>query len=411
MYQWYKFPCPPILQKKTPPMRARKYRELIIVAGILLLIAINLIPLSGTFFHDWSDSAHACFYYFFWAEGVFFALFALAMFAKRFIVFFIILSATALLVRLTTTVSLGDIRMHLTFWGLYSLCWVAYIEVRRGSMGLIMERRHPSKQLLVYTGYMIACIGVCFLAAVIVGDAWTSIPQIPVQLYEIVIGMAVLVPTLSIGLLKIIDMIGSKDFLPLLLGTYYKPVEQERIVLFIDIAGSTGIAERMGAMSGINLIARFIFDASGTFRLYGGDVVSYTGDGLVVTWPRRQSDRALMAVIALRERIRSNMSFYQREFGMVPDFRIGIHAGKVIVSQVGEEKLFLALYGDTVNTAGRLEQMNKELNTKVLVSGELMSNMSKHCQNLLQSLGMKILKGKDDSIEIFTLRKEKEDTG
>jgi adenylate cyclase len=96
---------------------------------------------------------------------------------------------------------------------------------------------------------------------------------------------------------------------------------------------------------------------------------------------------------------------------MVPDFRIGLHAGKVIVSQVGEEKLFLALYGDTVNTAGRLEQMNKELNTKVLVSGELMSNMSKHCQNLLQSLGMKILKGKDDSIEIFTLRKEKEDTG
>ena len=390
-------------------MRARKYREIIIVAGILLLIAINMIPLSGTFFYDWPDSVHAYFYYFFWAEGIFFGLFALVMFAKRFIVFFIILSATAILVRMMTTVPLGDIRMHLTFWGLYSLCWVAYIEVRRGSMGLIMERRHPSKQLLVYTGYMIASIGVCFLAAVIVGDAWTSISQIPVQLYEIVIGMAVLVPTLSLGLLKIIDMIGSRDFLPLLLGTYYKPVEQERIVLFIDIAGSTGIAERMGAISGINLIARFIFDASGTFRLYGGDVVSYTGDGLVVTWPRRQSDRAVMAVIALRERIRSNMSFYQREFGMVPDFRIGIHAGKVIVSQVGEEKLFLALYGDTVNTAGRLEQMNKELNTKVLVSGELMANMSKHCQNLLQSLGMKILKGKDDSIEIFTLRKEKED--
>ena len=390
-------------------MRARKYREIIIVAGILLLIAINLIALSGNFFYDWPDSVHAYFYYFFWAEGIFFGLFALVMFAKRFIVFFNILSATAILVRMTTTIPLGDIRMHLTFWGLYSLCWVAYIEVRRGSMGLMMERRHPSKQLLVYTGYMIACIGICFLAAVIVGDAWASVSQVPVQLYEIVIGMAILVPTLSIGLLKIIDMIGSREFLPLLLGTYYKPVEQERIVLFIDIAGSTGIAERMGAMSGINLIARFIFDASGTFRLYGGDIVSYTGDGLVVTWPRRQSDRAVMAVIALRERIRSNMSFYQREFGMVPDFRIGIHAGKVIISQVGEEKLFLALYGDTVNTAGRLEQMNKELNTKVLVSGELMANMSKHCQNLLQSLGMKILKGKDDSIEIFTLRKEKED--
>ena len=76
---------------------------------------------------------------------------------------------------------------------------------------------------------------------------------------KIVAGMAVLVPTLSIGLLKIIDMIGSKDFLPLLLGTYYKPVEQERIVLFVDITGSTGIAERMGALSGINLIVAKLY--------------------------------------------------------------------------------------------------------------------------------------------------------
>jgi class 3 adenylate cyclase len=219
--------------------------------------------------------------------------------------------------------------------------------------------------------------------------------------------MAVIVPTLSISVLKIIDMIGAQHFLALLIGAYYRPVERERIVLFIDLAGSTAIAERLGPLHSTNLIARFIFDASGTFRIYGGDVVNYTGDGLVVTWPKRQSDRALLAVIALRERLRNSISFYLREFGMVPEFRVGIHSGKVIMSQVGEEKQFLALYGDTVNTAGRLEQMNKELNTRILISSEVVGNMSKSCKEMLVSKGLTAIKGKGDSIEIYTLKKER----
>jgi adenylate cyclase len=384
----------------------QRHKSLIIVVSVLALVIFNLIPMSTAIF-EWPPDVVASFPYFYQAEGVFLAVFGLVVFAKRFIVFFIMLAATASVVHLLTPVSLGDTNMQLIFWGLYSLCWVAYLDLRQRHMGLIMDRRPPTRQLLIYFGFMVGAISICFLITVIASDAWSTVVNVPPQLYVILIAMAVIVPTLSISVLKIIDMIGAQHFLALLIGAYYRPVERERIVLFIDLAGSTAMAERLGPLHSTNLIARFIFDASGIFRIYGGDVVNYTGDGLVVTWPKRQGDRALLAVIALRDRVRGSISFYLREFGLVPEFRVGIHSGKVIMSQVGEEKQFLALYGDTVNTAGRLEQMNKDLNTRILVSGEVVNNMSKSCKEMLVSKGLTNLKGKGDSIEIYTLKKER----
>lgn len=384
----------------------QRNKSIIAVVSVLLLVIFNLIPMTTAAF-DWPSDVVTYFPYFYQAEGVFLAIFGLMIFAKRFIVFFFMLAATESIVRLMTPVPLGDTKMLLIFWGLYSLCWVAYLDLRQRHMGLIMDRRPPSRQMLIYFGFMAGAISICFLMTVIISDAWGDVANVPRQVYSILVAMAVIVPTLSISVLKIIDMIGAQHFLALLIGAYYRPVERERIVLFIDLAGSTAMAERLGPLHSTNLIARFIFDASGIFRIYGGDVVNYTGDGLVVTWPKRQSDRALMAVIALRDRVRSSISFYLREFGLVPEFRVGIHSGKVIISQVGEEKQFLALYGDTVNTAGRLEQMNKDMKTRILISGEVVNNMSKSCKEMLVSKGLTNLKGKDDSIEIYTLRKER----
>ncbi|HTK85223.1 MAG TPA: adenylate/guanylate cyclase domain-containing protein [Patescibacteria group bacterium] len=384
----------------------QKHKSLIVILSVVALVVFNLIPLS-TAIIEWPAGITIWFPYFYQAEGIFLAVFGLAMFAKRFTVFFFMLGLTGTFVHLLTPVYLGDPKMLLIFWGLYSLCWIAYLDLRQRHMGLIMDRRPPVRQMLIYFGFMVGAISICFLMTVIINDAWGDVVNVPNQVYGILIAMAVIVPTLSISVLKIIDMIGAQHFLALLIGAYYRPVEREKIVLFIDLAGSTAMAERLGPLHSTNLIARFIFDASGIFRIYGGDVINYTGDGLVATWPKRQGDRPLLAILALRDRVRGSISFYLREFGLVPEFRVGIHSGKVIMSQVGEEKQFLALYGDTVNTAGRLEQMNKEMNTRVLISGEVVSSMSKSCKEMLVSKGLTNLKGKGDSIEIYTLKKER----
>jgi adenylate cyclase len=97
---------------------------------------------------------------------------------------------------------------------------------------------------------------------------------------------------------------------------------------------------------------------------------------------------------------------YWKRFGRVPDFRVGVHVGPVVISQIGEEKLFLGLYGDTVNTAARLEQMNKELGTKILVSEPVIVNAGQTWKTILKPLGEKEIRGRKGHVRVYTILSE-----
>ena len=82
----------------------------------------------------------------------------------------------------------------------------------------------------------------------------------------------------------IANIIGPRAFLNFITGRYHSPVEENRFVLFVDIAGSTGLAERLGGVAIHRLLDR-------TFRLltlavvdYRGEVLNYVGDEVIVTW-------------------------------------------------------------------------------------------------------------------------------
>ena len=85
----------------------------------------------------------------------------------------------------------------------------------------------------------------------------------------------------------IANIIGPRAFLNFVSGRYHSPIEENRFVLFVDIAGSTGLAERLGGIA----IHCFL---DHTFRLltlavvdYRGEVLNYVGDEVIVTWPER----------------------------------------------------------------------------------------------------------------------------
>ncbi len=217
------------------------------------------------------------------------------------------------------------------------------------------------------------------------------------------LAMAVGIPTLTITILKIVNMIGDQHVFYFLLGTYQRPTEKKNIVMFIDMVGSSTVAEKLSPKKGMEMIARFIFDAGGACRSYGGDIVNYTGDGLVVLWPLFKADKAIKAIDNLNARLESAKEGYEKSFGIVPDFRIGLHAGNVVISQIGEEKLFLGVYGDVVNTAARLEQLNKDMGTKVLLSKAVKQYVGIPFQKRIKSMGEAEVRGKEESIEIFTL--------
>ena len=86
-----------------------------------------------------------------------------------------------------------------------------------------------------------------------------------------------------------------------------------------------------------------------------------------------------------------------------PEYKVGIHSGNVTVGQVGIAKKDLVISGDTINTAARIRSACTELNQKYLVSKEFITLLNmKDWQT--ESVGLVDLKGKNEDLELFTLK-------
>ena len=104
--------------------------------------------------------------------------------------------------------------------------------------------------------------------------------------------------------IQVSNLLGPRTLINFFTGRYHEPLQENRFVLFVDIAGSTGLAERLGGIG----IHRFL---DRTFRLLNGPVVDYqrrdsryVGDELIVTWPEQDGAvdaRPLRCFLAMRE--------------------------------------------------------------------------------------------------------------
>ena len=80
-------------------------------------------------------------------------------------------------------------------------------------------------------------------------------------------------------------LIGGPLLTSVVLGIYHRPIRQQLIVMFLDIANSTRLTESMGELRVHDLITRFFFDIDEPITDYGGAVRAYVGDEVIVSWP------------------------------------------------------------------------------------------------------------------------------
>jgi adenylate cyclase len=203
-------------------------------------------------------------------------------------------------------------------------------------------------------------------------------------------------------------LIGGPLLASIVLGTYHRPVREELIVMFLDIAGSTPLAEKLGELRVHDLITRFFFDIDEPINDYGGSVLAYVGDEVIVTWPLTNDParnvRCLACFFAIDRKIASLSAQYQDEFDAIPRFRAGLHSGPVIVSECGGIKRQLAYFGDTMNVSARLCEYCKVSDCNLIVSGDVLSRMTIP-QNLRVSAGQSIaLRGRDRALEVHEVR-------
>jgi class 3 adenylate cyclase len=178
-------------------------------------------------------------------------------------------------------------------------------------------------------------------------------------------------------------------------------------ILFTDIAGFTTIAEYLAPSELVAALNEYLETVLEPIRAHGGVVNTFIGDGLFASFnmPLACDDHALAAV---RAAIDIQRAVGSRTFGEIAPMgiafatRIGISTGSVIGGSVGAgQRLSFTLLGDTVNLAARLEELNKEHGTRILVS----QSTYEACGNafVFEPLGKVAVRGRTDTVAVFSI--------
>ena len=144
-------------------------------------------------------------------------------------------------------------------------------------------------------------------------------------------------------------------------------------VMFIDLAGFTGMSERLGDRI-IPLLSRYFDSVSTQIQQTGGTIDKFIGDAVMAFWgaPAPNPDHAVdccRAALACQRAM--------AEVGLVDDhgqpvkIRIGINSGDMLVGNIGSEvRLNYTVIGDAVNIASRLESTNKVYGSTIIIGPE-----------------------------------------
>jgi adenylate cyclase len=203
---------------------------------------------------------------------------------------------------------------------------------------------------------------------------------------------------------------GPGVLIPILLGKYKNPKEENRIFLFMDLKSSTLIAETIGHLKYSAFIRDSFMDINEVVPGYNAQIYQYVGDEIVITWTVEKGKLPLYCIqffFACEAKFASRSEYYLKKYGQSPQFKGGLHMGKVTAVEVGEIKRDIAYHGDTLNTTARIQSICNENNKYFLTSGHVLENSGIEKYYDTKSLGMIVLKGKKQAIEVISIEGEK----
>ena len=225
----------------------------------------------------------------------------------------------------------------------------------------------------------------------------------------ITIIMTVVCYTIIIFFLQISRIMGSGVLLRFLSGKYHKPVEEERIFMFLDIKSSTSMAEKLGHKKFYALLNSFFRLITEPVLLTRAEIYQYVGDEIVLTWNTEYGFRdanCLKIFYLIKKTIEKNRENFRNEFGMVPDFKAAVHYGKAIVGLIGDLKREFVFNGDVLNTTARMQELCNQYKQDLIISRKLLTKL-KFPENLEQEyLGKVHLKGKENEIHLYGIHQK-----
>ena len=179
-----------------------------------------------------------------------------------------------------------------------------------------------------------------------------------------------------------------------------EPKQLKATILFSDIENFTSTAESMPPKQVVQMLSEYFPAVIEPISRNGGVVNQFQGDAMLVTFnvpieDPEHAEKAVKSALEIQEVLKG------RTFaGIELKTRIGINTGDVIAGNVGAgDRINYTVYGDAVNLAARLEQLNKERGTHILLSESTMDLLRD--KTTVEAIGEVAIRGKSNPVRVF----------
>jgi len=208
-------------------------------------------------------------------------------------------------------------------------------------------------------------------------------------------------------MLQVNDKFGPGVLWKLMTGKYYHPRDEERVFMFLDLRSSTEIAERIGHKRFFELLKELFQDVTKPVIDSFGDIYQYVGDEVVITWPVERGVRngnCIACYFRIVQALEAKRDEYVERFGVIPDFKAGVHVGEATVGEIGVVKKDIVYSGDVLNTTSRIQQECNRYAVNLLVSADLVGRLSLEPAYAAVPLGEIQLRGKAEPLALSEVR-------
>jgi class 3 adenylate cyclase len=194
--------------------------------------------------------------------------------------------------------------------------------------------------------------------------------------------------------------------------------ERDVAILFADLRGYSTLSEHLSPGATLDLLNRFFDRVNRVVQRHRGMVNNYLGDGVLAVFGAplpvgNHAEHATLAALDLlveldalnAELTREGLFTRWKDKGIdALGVRVGLHCGKVVVGNLGnEQRTDYAVIGDVVNTAARLEALNKTLGTTILLTDAIRDALSPALRARLSPHGSHQVKGREQGVAVFSI--------
>lgn len=181
--------------------------------------------------------------------------------------------------------------------------------------------------------------------------------------------------------------------------------KREMTVLFSDLRGFTSLSEILHPEQLVSVLNIYLSEMTAIVFAQGGVLDKYMGDAVMAFWnapldDAAHAEHATIAALAMRDRLHEMNATGAFPSGVSLRLGVGVNTGPMVVGNMGgKERFDYTVMGDAVNLGSRLEGLNKEYGTEVIVAAPTAALLSTGF--VLRPLDLVAVKGKKEPVEIF----------